>query len=376
MMPHKVFYLITSLELGGAQTVLINLLRHLDRTLFAPTVICLYGSDTPAAAAISAADVPIIDLQMTRKWRVDAFWRLYQLLHREKPSILHNILFHAVVPGRILGRLAGVPIILSWRQNVELGSKWRDRFNRWTISLDDHVVAVSEAAQQAEIHRSGINPGQIALIPNSVDLANIQQQVTQTDRHLVRQTLGLPTNALVIGSIGRLHPQKGLAFLLEAMLFVCEAVPKVCLLVMGDGDLRQQLSDQTKSLGLQEVVLFARARDNVPQVLAAIDLFVLPSLWEGLPLVVLEAMAAGLPVVATAVGGTPELVVEGETGLLVPPRDPAALAQAILALLNDPELAQRLGENGRLRVATQFTIQQMVQQTENLYQQLIGTHNH
>jgi glycosyltransferase involved in cell wall biosynthesis len=372
MPPVKLFYFITNLELGGAQTVLVHLMRRLDRSRFDPTVVCLYGSDTPAGAAIREANVPVIDLQMTHKWRFDAFWRLYKLLRRQRPAILHNILFHAVLPGRILGRLAGTPLILSWRQNVELGSKLRDWLNRWTIALDDQVVAVSEAVRQAEIECSHISSSRITSIPNFVDATQIQRQSVRTDRLVMRQTLGLSQDRFVIGNIGRLHTQKGLAFLLNAMPAIQKIIPEVCLLLVGDGELRHELEVQARKLDLKEAVLFLGARDDVPQLLTTLDLFVLPSLWEGLPLAVLEAMAVGLPVVATDVGGTAAAVLEGVTGRLVPPRDTPALAQAIIQLGQNPALCRQMGQAGFAHVQENFTVDRAVTSLMTLYQTLLG----
>ena len=142
-MPIKLLHLITELNIGGAEKALARLLSHLDRSRFIPTVACLYGGGGPVADEIRALNVPVIDLGMTAKWRWDAFWQLYRLLHREHPTVLHAWMFHANVPGRVLGRLAGVPVIISSERTMGMESRWRYWLNRITGPLTDRVVCVS-----------------------------------------------------------------------------------------------------------------------------------------------------------------------------------------------------------------------------------------
>lgn len=366
----NVLYFITELNIGGAEKVLAHMLAHLDRSRFIPTVACLYGGDSPIADEIRALDIPVIDLGMTAKWRWDAFWRLYRLLRRERPTILHTSLFHANIPGRALGRLAGVPIIVTWRQNINIGGELREFLNRWTARLDDSVVAVCESARQAEIKHTRVSPDKVIIIYNAINTtafsATNPQAVAQ-----IRHTFSISEDTLLVGAVGRLHPQKGLSDLLVAIAQVRAQVSPIRLLLVGDGELRSELEAQARLLGLSDIVTFAGIRMDVPEILAALYVFAFPSLWEGLPLAVLEAMAAGLPVVATRVGGIPEVVEDGVTGLLVPPRAPEALAEAIIALLQDRERAGAMGQAGRARVERYFSVERMVQETEALYEELI-----
>jgi glycosyltransferase involved in cell wall biosynthesis len=176
----------------------------------------------------------------------------------------------------------------------------------------------------------------------------------------------------LLGLVARLHRQKGLGDLLAAVAWVRERVPDVRLLLIGEGELRDELEAQARALGLSGAVIFAGIRTDVAEIVAALDIFVLPSLWEGTSNAVLEAMAAGLPIVATAVGGTPEVVVDGVTGLLVPPRDPSALAGALVTLLQDADLRHRMGRAGRERVKQYFSLERMVRRTEALYEELLS----
>ncbi len=368
--PVKVLHLITELSSGGAQSALLRLLKGLDRTRFTPSVVCLYNGDDVVAQQIRALGIAVTDLQMRGKQQLGAFGQLYRLLRQQRPAILHTWMFHANFPGRIVGRLAGVPIIITSRRNVEIGGANRDRLQRWTAGLDDRVIAVCELARQAEIERAGARPAKVVTIYNGLELAEFPQATPET-RQATRQTLGIAEDVLLLGSVGRLHRQKGFTHLLAALPTIKAQFPQVKLLLVGDGELCDALEAQTAELGLQESVIFTGTRTDVPTLLTALDLFVLPSLWEGLPNVILEAMAVGLPVVATAVGGTPELVVDGSTGCLVPPSNPAALAKAIGDLLAQPAQRQQMGAAGRVRVEQQFTIQRMVQATEALYGRLL-----
>jgi sugar transferase (PEP-CTERM/EpsH1 system associated) len=365
-----IFHLITELDIGGAQNALLRLLAGLDRDRFSPTVACLYNGDRVVAQEIRRLGVPVADLGMTAKWRLDAFWRLYSLLRRQRPTILHTWMFHADLLGRVLGRLAGVPIIITSRRNENIGGALRERLNRWTAHLSDRVIAVCELVRQAEIKRTRVSPEHVVTIYNGVDVEQFSAVNVQAAAR-VRHIFDVPIDVLLVGSVGRLHPQKDFATLLAAITQVRKHIPTVRLLLVGDGELRDELESQARSLGLSEIVTFVGSRTDVPQILAAVDVFTLSSLWEGMSNAVLEAMAAELPVVATAVGGTPEVVVDGVTGLLVPPHDPTSLARALTTLLREPALRRKMGQAGRERVQEQFSVERMVCRTEALYTEVL-----
>jgi glycosyltransferase involved in cell wall biosynthesis len=367
--PVSVFHLITELDQGGAQMALYRLLAHGDNGRFTPRVLCLYNGDKVVAQQIRQLGIPVADLGMSGQWRLDALWRLYRILRKERPSILHCWMFHANVIGRLVGRLAGVPIVITARRNVEIGGPRREQIKRYTRHLDDAVIAVCELARQAEIERTAVNPQKVVTIYNGINLPAPAPLARLTE---LRSELGLPLDAPVVICVSRLHRQKGHDDLLAAWKQVTAVHPSAHLLIVGDGERRAELA---KMAAGQRHVHFTGQRNDAPDLLALSSLLVLPSLWEGLPNVVLEAMAAGLPVVATAVGGTPELIIHNETGLLVPPQNPDALAQAIVQLLDQPEQAARMGRNGRQRAAEQFTIERMAAQTEALYNRLLTEKN-
>ncbi|MBN1993495.1 MAG: glycosyltransferase [Anaerolineae bacterium] len=362
-MPVKLFHLITELSVGGAQKALFRLLKYLDRDRFAPVVACLYNGEGTVATEIRNLDIPVFDLGMTAKWRGDALGRLYRLLRREQPDILHTWLFHANLPGRVLGRLAGVPVIICAERTMVMESEWRYRLNRSTIKLVDRVIANSANVREFCLSHIGLPAEKVVVIPNGIEL----NPAPPPARAAARQSLGLPLESLVVGAVSRFAPVKGLDVLLRALV----QVPHARLVVVGDGPERANLTQLAGDLGITQQVHWAGYRADVPHLLPAFDLFVQPSWHEGLPNTILEAMAAGLPVVATAVGGTPEVVVDGVTGLIVPPGDPMALAGAIHHLLVDTNLRGQMGRAGQSRVQQHFDIQQNVERTESLYKELL-----
>lgn len=340
-----------------------RLLKGLDRARFSPAVACLYNGDGAVAQEICALGIPVFDVRMCHKAGLSALWRLYRWIRRVRPTILHTSLFHANLPGRILGRLAGVPIIVCSERTMAMESEWRYRLNRWTIGLVDRVIAVSANVRDFCVSHIGLPADKLTIIHNGVELPEEPLMSCQE----ARAVLGLPPDGLVVGAVSRLDPVKGVAFLMQAFAHVDGAR----LVVIGDGPERGALESLADSLGLARRVHWVGHQRNASRLLSAFDLFVQPSLHEGLPNTVLEAMAAGLPVVATAVGGTPEVVVDGVTGLLVPPGTPDVLARAITTLLRDADLRRTMGQASRERVVQDFSVERMVEQTERLYEQLL-----
>jgi glycosyltransferase involved in cell wall biosynthesis len=359
-----VLHLITELNVGGAEKALARLLTHLDRGRYDLTVACLYGGDGPIASQICDLGIPVINLRMTARWRWDGLWRLYRLLRRVRPIILHTWMFHANMAGRVLGRLAGVPIVISGERTMGMESGWRYRLNRTTDPLTDRVVCVSQQVAEFAVKHIGIPQEKVVIIPNGIRLPHLAQL---PDKGQARAELGLPADLILVGTIARLDPVKRLDVLLRATA----SLPEVHVLVIGDGPERAQLVALSERSDLTGRVHLVGHQEDVWPWLRAIDVFVLSSDWEGMSNALLEAMGAGLPVVATAVGGTPDVVVDGTTGLLVPSRDPSALAQALATMARDRDLRHRMGQAGRERVRQCFSLQRMVEQTQTLYTQLL-----
>ncbi len=364
-MPTRVLHLITELDTGGAQKALARLLAHLDRERFTPHVACLYNGDRAVAQEIRSLGIPVIDLGMTAKWRADAMGRLYRLLRRVRPTILHTWMFHANVPGRVLGRLAGVPIIIGSERTMGQEAGWRYRLNRWTHPLADRIVCVSQQVADFVVGHANTPREKTVVIHNGVDLRAFHRSITVRE---ARSSLGLPLDAAIAGTVTRLSPVKRLDVLIQAV----GSLPDVHSVIVGDGSQQAPLVRMADQLDLGSRVHFVGHQQDVRPWLAAFDVFVLPSDWEGMSNALLEAMAASLPVVATRVGGTPEVVVEGVTGLLVPPGDPRSLARAVHHLLSHPHVRREMGKAGRARVEQSFLIEQTVRDTEQLYTEMLA----
>jgi glycosyltransferase involved in cell wall biosynthesis len=279
--------------------------------------------------------------------------------------ILHTWLFHANILGRVAGSFAKVPVIISSRHNVDIGGWWREYINRWTAPLDDHTIAVCEYVRSIELERARIPESKISTIYNGVDL-NRFDHLDSMICLSVRKDLGISSKAPTIGCVGRLHQQKGYPDLLQAFKIVRDQISDIQLVIVGSGKMEKELKSFVKMHNLSDSVTFAGSRSDIPEILNGLDLFVLPSLWEGHPIVLLEAMAVGLPVVATRVGGTTEIVIDGETGLMVPPRNPSQLASAIITLMQNPDLRLKMGQASRQRVGL-FSIESMTSKIEDLY---------
>lgn len=352
---------------------LLTLLHYTDRTLFEPLVA---GPPDELLAEIRAAGFRTFPVPL--KGELDPIQDLrsvsllVSLLRRERVTILHAHGAKAGLVGRLAGLWARTPILLVTVHNSIFAAewpRWKKRvfaaaeaiLARWT----SRIITVSEALRQEIIKCEKLRPAQLVTIYNGIepDLFCLRE-----NREALRSHLGLPVNQPVVITVARLASQKGIRYLVEAAaLFPPEHRP--FFLVVGDGPLRGELVRQAATLGVNKHLFFTGSRNDLPQLLNAADLLVLPSLTEGLGLVLLEAMAASLPVVATRVGGIPEVVVDGETGILVPPRDPAALAQAIEILLANPERARAMGAAGRERVRRFFTVEKMARSVMALYRE-------
>jgi starch synthase (maltosyl-transferring) len=277
-------------------------------------------------------------------------------------------MFHANVASRLAGRLVSVPWIVGGLRVAERQKRWHLLLDRLTARLGTGSVCVSEGVFRFSCAVGGLKADRLVVIPNGIEPAPYD-----TAEPLARQLLAIPEGAPLALFVGRFDEQKGLPFLLDAAEHVIGSRPDWRLLLVGDGPERDQILRRiAESPRLADRVRWLGRRDDIASLLKSADLLVLPSLWEGMPNVVLEAMAARRPVVATAIEGTEDLVIEGQTGWLVPPSDAPALARALLDAAIDPERSRRAGEAGRVRVESHFTLPRLVASYESLWARLLG----
>jgi len=365
----KITYLITGLGTGGAEMMLYRLLAKLDRNHFSPEVVALLDLKGPLTDRIKALGVPVTVLDMRSKFDLTVIQKLAKHLAEQQPQILHTQLFAADIMGRMLGRVYGVPVIVTSIRNIYYGSRWRDLLIKWTDRFAKRTTFVSALAAQRFIDQGLVPKEKAVVIHNGLDPLEYRADLSAAEKKRWRKKLGVPEKAYFILAVGSLTRQKGYSLLFEALKILCTCNPSFYLIVAGEGPLLEILQDLAARLDLTEKIGFIGRCDQVPELMAAADVLVLSSLWEGLPGVVLEAMASSLPVVATAVGGVPELIIDGITGLLVKPENPGDLAGK-LKMMMAMSSAERsaLGQAGYKKIEQEFSLVKMKEAYESLYQ--------
>jgi glycosyltransferase involved in cell wall biosynthesis len=306
-------------------------------------------------------NVEVIEVAMRGEWDVVAVLRLASVVRAKRPDALHLHTSHAHTLGLLAGRIAGArPIIATRRMDHEI----RGIFSRCKYRATDHVVAISHVIQRLLV-AGGVPSERVSVIHSAVGCAD---SAPQQD---LRGALRLGHAGPVIGTVATLNERKGHRFLFEAVGILKRRHPGIRLLVAGTGPLESQLKALADQKGLRDEILFLGFRSDIPQLLNTLDIFVLASLKEGLGVSLLEAARSGLPLVATNVGGIPEIVRDGVTGRLVPPADSAAIADALDYMLQHPAEAAKLGKKARERITTDFSVAAMVARYRELYGRLI-----
>ncbi len=362
----KIILMTSVLDKRGAEKIVLKLARGLDPERYRVGVVCL-RSRTPFIDEFRARGIEVTVLGMERYFQLRPLWRLYRLFRREKPDLVHTHLYRDAVYGRPLARLAGVRAVVSTLHNSYV---WRSRsqlfLDRLTSIFADRIAAVSEAVKNFAIEREHIPAGKLITLHNGIETERFL--LPPEERRAVREELGLKPEELAVGTMGELTEQKNHFCLLEAVPAVLERRPEARFFIAGGGELEGALRARRDEMGLADRVRFLGYREDIPRLLAALDIFVLPSLWEGLPVALIEAMAAGVPIVATDVDGNVEVFGRGEAGLAVPPGDPEKLAGGILALADDPGRRRQLGEAGRRRARELFDVRVMIRRHQELYE--------
>ena len=360
----NVLYVIWSLQMGGAERVVADLARKLDRRRFRPIVCCL-NFKGHLAAPLEAEGIPVFALDKKPKLDVSVLFKLVDLMRRERVDVVHSHLWTSSFWARLAAVIARVPVIVVTEHNLDT---WRRSphflADRLLGRATDHFIFVSEEVQSFYEQRLALRPGRFQVVHNGVDLAPFERLPPPA---AARARLGLPEGRPVAGVVGRLDPRKGHQHFLDAMALLARDANPPLGVIVGDGQARESIAAQRETLGLQDQVRLVGYWPDLAEAFAAIDVFVLPSLMEGHPLAILEAMAAGKPVVATSVGGNARAVRDGETGILVPPGDPAALADAIRSILQDPVRAAEIGRAGRRALEDRFSLDAAVRANEAVY---------
>jgi glycosyltransferase involved in cell wall biosynthesis len=365
----RILLLSTSLGMGGADRQIVYLAKALLACDYDVRLVSMTPLEEMGRQAL-AEGLPVTSLDMVRG-RADwsAFRRLVKLLRSWQPHLLSSFMYHANLMGRLAGRWAGVPLLVTSIRSERNGSPGQDWLMRLTNWMDHCQTTNSQQVADSLRQRGLLSPGKSRVIPNGIDPDALTASAAERVR--LRGELKLEQNEFVWLAIGRLLPQKDYPTLLEA--FAPLGRHPARLLIAGRGPLLAELQQQVDRLGVSSQTVFLGVRQDIASLLAAADGFVLSSAWEGMPNVVMEALAAAKPVVSTRVGGVAELVQDGKTGWLVPARDPKALSQAMHRLMTLSETErQQMGWAGREHLRAHFGLEAMAHRWMTLYNDLLA----
>ena len=359
----RVLHVLNTLETGGAEYLVLNIARTLDRSRFDLLVASMEGD---GEIGEELRKLGVTTFTLNRRHGIDPLLvpKLTRLIRREKIELVHT---HNVAPWLYAGvaaRLAGAEVCHTEHSSLFPQQRALKKAERMLGRITKAVICDGEDVRRQLIEEQRLSPRNVVTIHNGVDTELFGRY---GDRAAARAKQSLGEDTLVVGTVARLEPVKDQATLLRAFERVAATLPLARLVLVGDGSLRGALEEQAAGPGLAGRVLFWGRRADVADLLPAFDVFVLPSQSEGLPLTILEAMASGLPCVATAVGAVPEAIVEGQTGFLVPPGDQDQLAASLLRLLRDPPLRRYMGLEGQKRARSLFDLRAMTRRYEDLY---------
>lgn len=402
--PIRILHIITRMVKGGAQENTLATVRGINEpgiesSLAAGPAVGPEGSLEPEClqAGVRMLRVPELTREIAPRADLLAVRRLTALCRKERPHIVHTHTSKAGIVGRIAARRAGVPVVVHTPHGHvfhSYGGRLKTRafvaIEQFTAKYADRLVALTATEQREHVELGIGSPDQWSIVHSGINFTGFERDPVEGE-HL-RREIGIAPEATVIGTVGRLVPVKGQRHLIEAFARVKAARPHSELVIIGDGELREELLALARARQLEVraaweeggletkrkrpspggTVHFLGLRRDVSRLLNVMDIFALPSLNEGMGRVLVEAMAMNLPCVASHVSGVPDVVRDGRTGLLVPPADPDQLAEALLALVNDPERARTMGEHGRACVVPAMSEAVMLEKLRGLYQELLA----
>ena len=366
----KILQLISSGGMYGAENVVLALARELREMGHSSYVAIFENAHCPrneVAEEFEAQGIKVIRIPCRGRWDRKTVHSIRSAIKANEIELIHSHGYKADVYGYFAARRLNIPLVATchlWTGHNLLVRAY-DYIDIRILRRFDAVVAVSDAiAEQGR--RSGIDPGKIAVIDNGIDISRYQPRASSP-----RKTV--PTEQLTIGTVGRLVPQKGITYFLQAAAEILKEFPEARFSIVGDGPDRQPLEQYARQLGICDSVLFLGSRSDMPEVYASMDIFVLASTNEGLPMVLLEALASGKAVVATDVGAVSKVIIPGQTGLLVAPADARGLSQAVLSLVRNPALRHDLATSGASLVSDHFSCGAMARKYKGVYEHLVET---
>jgi len=365
----KIAYIINNLTVGGAEKLLLSTVKRLNKEKYDITV-CPMLKDNALLNDFQRTGVKVRCLNMSNKRDIRGLLKLHQFFRSYKIDIVHTHLLEADIFGRFAAIWAKVPIIITTTHSVD-GWKLNSRRYKTKCRLflngiadkhSDAIITVSDYVKNFLIEHEGTDPKKIHVIKNGIEIhKNNKNSKPSFDKQ----------ETIVLGSVGRLFEEKGFEYLLRAFQKAQNQYLNLKLLIAGDGPLRVELEKLADDLKITSGIEFMGVVDDIPTFLSKLDIFILSSIQEGIPLGLLEAMAAGKPVIATKVGGIPEVVDDGSDGILVPAANISELNDAILSLIQDERKRREMGRNARRKVIDAFNLDTAVKQLEDLYENLL-----
>ena len=367
----NILHIYQNSKIGGVQRQLLSLIREYDKELFNP-IVCCFGPKEELGKEIEKLNLDFIALNINRyhKFSPAIMIKLYQLMKKRNIHIVRTHKYRAGLYGRIAAFFARIPVVITsihgnYRKDLRLERKIA---NRTLSRVTDRIVAVSESIKEDIIKYDKIEPSRVIVIHNGVDISKFNPE---GKFHDIRKEFVIAGSDVVMGFVGRLVPAKGLEYLIDAFSLLEKEMKNIKLLIVGQGSLLDGLRNRAQKYGINGSVIFTGKRHDIPDIVSGIDIFVMPSLAEGLPNSLLEAMAMCKPIIATSVGGIPEIIKNEINGLLVPPKNAESLVTAIKTLLTNRHLAAKIGQKARNYVEKNLSIQVTARKWESLYISLL-----
>jgi glycosyltransferase involved in cell wall biosynthesis len=373
----KLLFVIDNLQFGGGERVFAQIIKGLPPDKYEISLASCPGE--PFHHAIETPQLQFFPTDFSKKLNFTLILRLYEIIKTNEIKLVHGqgarAEFYARLASRLVGKSKYVSTIAMPVGGFDVGpirKKIYSLLNRFSEKFVDRFLVVSDVLREKMIRGRGIPAEKVIRIYNGIEVDRYLPQDQNGSRERIRNEFNIEGDTLFIGAIGRLVWQKGFEHLVQAMPKVLNEFPQTKVLVVGDGPLRDDLEALAQKLRIEKHIIFANFRKDVKEILSALDILIVPSLLEGFPMVTLEAMAMAKPIIATAIDGIKEQIINGQSGVLIPPKDPTAVAEAIIKLRKDADFALHLGLEARRTVEEQFTVEKMVVETERVYFSLLG----
>lgn len=365
----KVLLLMYCIRPAGAEKVVLSIASNLNRNKY-EVVVCTFKNGE-LYNEFAKLNIPFYILNKKNRVDIKFIWKLIRLIRKEKIVIIHSHNFSANFWGRLVGYLARVPILITTEHTVATTKSALQKYIDYYLSkITDKIIAVSKNVKDSHVEEEGIKSETIVTIYNGIEPHSNQESEISLYRSKLLNELGIDCTNMIIVTVGRLEPPKGYQYLLNAIPIVKKVYPQARFVFVGAGSLKNKLEETAIKLNIRDKVIFTGFRADATNILSAFDLCVIPSIREGFSITLLEAMSVGTPIVATDVGGNSEAIVNKESGLIVPPKDPKLLASSIIEILKNKTMSEKIGKKAKERYLANFTVTKMIDNTEKLYENL------